>query len=110
MNLNDYKYEILADAQEQIEAGNYDIDDILNTITGNYDGSHYYDRKRAKEAVMDMLDTDILREMNENLGINVADRILNGDWEGLDVEIRFYVATTYCIDKIEEMIDYEQNK
>lgn len=109
MLFDDYKYNILSDAQEQIEGGNYDVDDILNAITGNYDGSYYCNSERAKNAVMDMLDTDILREMHDNLGINVTDRIINRDWEGLDVEVRYYIATTYCIGEIEEMIDYEQN-
>lgn len=110
MNFKDYESEILADAQEQIEGGNYDVDDILNAITGNYDGSYYCNLEQAKNAVMDMLDTDILREMQENLGVNSYERVVNRDWEGLDVEIRYYIASTYCMGRIYEMVDYEQNK
>lgn len=62
-----------------------------DSVTGNASGSYTFNRKTAKEYVLD--NTDLLKEAYTEFGQKekIADVICDEDWESADVTIRCYL-------------------
>lgn len=81
-----------------IDLETYDIDKLIeelwteDSVTGNASGSYTFNTAVAKEYVMDNL--DLLREACEEFGMDKAeyfDKMVDDQWEYLDVTIRCYL-------------------
>lgn len=77
-----------------------------DSVTGNASGSYTFNRATAKEYVIDNI--DLLRDMCNEFGIDygtVGEKILDEEWEYLDVSIRCYMlgsAIYHCLDELEK--------
>ena len=62
-----------------------------DSVTGNASGSYTFNRRAAKEDVLD--NTDLLKEAYTEFGEKekIADVICDEDWESADVTIRCYL-------------------
>ncbi len=79
---------------------------IDDCVTGNASGSYTFNSAQAKEHVLDNMDlvSEMVREFDVDYA-TVGERIVNGDWEYLDVSIRCYLlgqATHEVLDELEE--------
>lgn len=104
MNREQYVNDILSAAYELVDEGNYDMDDIQNAVTGNYDGSYYCNCHKAKMAILDMLGTDVAECADEWSNGQFAKAIVSGDFETADVLMRFYLFDMFCCDSVYEYI------
>lgn len=94
-------------SDNNIDLETYDIDKLNeelwteDSVTGNASGSYTFNRALAKEYVMNNL--DLLRDACLDFGMNKAeyfDKMVEEDWEYLDVTIRCYLlgeAIIYAI-------------
>ena len=74
-----------------------------DSVTGNASGSYFCNSYRAKEAVLEDMDT--VREALQEFGTpaeEIGERFLNEDWEWLDVTARCYVLGQAISEYIEE--------
>lgn len=110
MTYNDYCNAVVSDSEdviaERFDNGYYnaetDFADVFDhlfvddAVTGNASGSYTFNAYRAKENVKDaMFDDDIFAAL-ENVGVSkedVVSRILNQEYETLDVYIRCAVLS-----------------
>lgn len=104
MNREQYINDILSAAYELVDEGNYDMDDIQNAVTGNYDGSYYCNSYKAKMAILDMLGTDVAECVDEWSNGRFAKSIVSGDFETADVLMRFYLFDMFCCDNVYKYI------
>lgn len=75
-----------------IEVTLYDFCWNVDDITGNMSGSWFFDSNKAREMVLENMDT--VREALEGFGVSaneIGNRFLCGDWEWLDVTARCFV-------------------
>ena len=87
LNWNKYDEEITND-----ETALYDALWCDDYITGNGSGSYTFNREQAKAYVLD--NTGLLKEMADEFGFEheeIADKIIDEEWEWLDVSIRCYL-------------------
>ena len=102
--IEDNKDEILEalGAESMEEVDQYDLDEYLrdqlwteDSVTGNGSGSYTMDREEAKEKVLSALDYEpdtVEDAFNEFASAEaLGRRILEGEWEYIDVTIRCYL-------------------
>ena len=81
-----------------------------DSVTGNGSGSYTFNRKEAKENVLNDIDT--VKEALSEFCVDAAEvekRFLDEDWEWLDVTARCYIlgiAIGEVIEEIREEIEY----
>lgn len=75
-----------------------------DSVTGNASGSYTFSRFTAEQYVGENL--DLLAEAAEAFGLDaqeIGERILSGDYEGLDVTIRCYLLDGCIREVLDEM-------
>lgn len=113
MNRKQYIDAILSHAYELVNEGDYDMDDIQNQVTGNYDGSYYCNSHYAKMAILDMLGTDEAECADEWSNGQFSKAIVRGDYETADVLMRFYLFDMFCSEDVYRFINirrYEEEE
>lgn len=99
---------------ELAEIARYSIDDLFeklndelwieDSVTGNGSGSYTFNRYEAEEYVIDNI--PLCTDACEEFGIDsktFCEKILNKDWEYLDVTIRCYLLNECLIDVLNEL-------
>ena len=94
--------EALAD-RETLEQEMNDALWIDDSVTGNVSGSYFYNSYKAKECVIDNF--DLLHDMAREFGEveEVGNRIMNEEWELLDVSIRCYLLGECISEALDEL-------
>lgn len=113
MTYDDYCKAVISDAEdviaENFDNGCYDAEtdftdvyDALfvdDAVTGNASGSYTFNAYQAKENVKDAMFDDYILVALDNVGVSkegVAFRILNREYETLDVMIRCAILSDVC--------------
>lgn len=84
---------------------------VEDSVTGNASGSYTFNRYKAMQFVTENLDD--LNEMCREFGVDEAEigrRLLNGDWEWMDVSIRccyLCAAIGQVLDELEDKLEEE---
>lgn len=108
MDFNDYKKQVLADAQEYIDnnggcfgADDFDkiYDDMFfsDSITGNDSGSYTFNTAVARENIKDVIFDDEFLWYLRDFGENIADLFQQGP-EGIDVSARCFALSAVASD------------
>ena len=90
----DYKREVLLDAQDRIDEGGFDDwddcwDDLWLSVTGNDNGSYYCDSYKAAQACAGLeFDQDFLEALEWRFGCEDMFRCLKDGPEAFDVLVR----------------------
>lgn len=100
-----------------------ELEDYLNdtlfvedSVTGNASGSYTFNRRAAKEYVLDNM--DLLDKMAQEFGADAATigkKFIADDWEYFDVSIRCYILVSGIYDALAEVeeefnADYESEE
>ena len=114
MNFNDYKAQVLADAQDYIDnnGGSYGADDfdeiyddmfVSDAVTGNGSGSYTFSTSVACDNVKDVIFDDEFLWYLRDFGENIADLFQQGA-EGIDVSARCF-ALSAVSSQVEDYFD-----
>ena len=95
--------------KEDFDSIVWDIEDelwIVDSITGNGSGSYTFNSYRAREYVLDNF--DLLADMRDDWGAeDIGNRLIDEEWEYLDVSIRCYLLTECIYRALEEYFKAE---
>lgn len=107
MTREEYEQNIIEDGKEYIKEwldynSEADLDDIVDAmfvsrVTGNDDGSYYFNAYRAKQAVKDVVFDDWFKDMCQEFGIFESSNPLETLFdhpEALDVTVRCYLLNS----------------
>ena len=109
------KSDVLEYIKNEIDFAEFDsldeLEDYLNdtlfvedSVTGNASGSYTFNRRAAKEYVLDNM--DLLDKMAQEFSVNavmICEKFINEDWEYFDVCIRCYVLVACIAEALEEV-------
>lgn len=84
----------------EIEQGLYD--DLWNndSVTGNGSGSYFFNSEKAKECVLQNMETLVEAFQEFDITPSLGYRIESGDWECMDVTIRCYLLRNAILNVI----------
>ena len=108
MNFNDYKKQVLADAQDYIDnyGGSYGADDfdeiyddmfVSDAVTGNGSGSYTFSASVASDNIKDVIFDDEFLWYLRDFGENIADLFQQGP-EAIDVSARVFALSAVSSD------------
>ena len=108
MNFNDYKKQVLADAQDYIDnyGGSYGADDfdeiyddmfVSDGVTGNGSGSYTFSTSVASDNIKDVIFDDEFLWYLRDFGKDIADLFQQGP-EAIDVSARCFALSAVSSD------------
>ena len=104
-------YTELVNNRDSVEEKLYDELWVNDSVTGNASGSYFCNSYKAKEAVLEDMDT--VKEALTEFCVSaeeIGNRFLDEDWEYLDVTARCYVLGSALNEALDELIEeYEAN-
>lgn len=99
-------YTELINNRDSVEESLYDDLWINDSVTGNASGSYFCNSYKAKETVLEDMDTvkEALKEFCVSAE-TIGEKFLNEEWEYLDVTARCYVLGSALSSALDELIE-----
>lgn len=98
------------ESREELEEKLYDDCWISDSVTGNASGSYTFNRYKAQKLVLDNMElcTEALKEFCVPME-EVAEKLLEENWEYFDVTIRCYILGTCISNALDSLEEANEN-